>query len=877
MEIITSHLNADFDALASVMAAKRLYPEASIVFPGSLEKKARDFLDAFNPVEIRKLREVRLDDVTRLIVVDVKHPDRIGQLKYLLTKPGVAVHIYDHHPASGNDIKGELEVYEEVGAASTIFAEIIQERKILITPIEATALCLGIYEETGSLLFKSTTPRDLTAAAYLMRRGADLNIVSNFLKTTMSTEELALLNQIAQSMKEIVVHGVRIGLALGRTEEYGDAAHLASRLMDMEDIDALVLMVASEDKIALVARSRVPELDTSKLLSSFGGGGHAYASSATIKDTPFEVIEEELTALLNKTVRNVRAARDIMTSPVVTVQHTSRISDAEALMTRYGVNVLPVMKKSEYIGIITREVVEKSLFHDLGSSRCADFATTDAVTASPDTPVSEIEEQMVRNNQRFVAVLDGSSITGAITRTDLLRSMYESVIRKSRISDRDTSAGQYDFSRNINRILKEKLPEDFYELLLTAGQAADSLVMNAYLVGGSVRDMLRGEENLDIDIVVEGDGIVFAKKLAEAIGAKVAVHQRFRTAHLTKQGMSLDVATSRTEYYEHPAALPRIETSSIKKDLYRRDFTINTLAVKLNKKDFGHLIDFFGGQRDIKDRIIRVLHNLSFVEDPTRAFRAVRFAERFDFRISKHTENLIKLAIKMDIFDKLSGRRIMDELDQVFHEAEPVKAIKRLSEIGLLRIVHPRLCYNKELDSLLRGLHDSIAWFELSFPDEQIDKTYLYIMAMALRLQRSERETLVKRLGIEQKAGQDLVRLISQAKEVVRFYSPSNALRNYKLMTGRTVESLIFAMALSGDKEFRKFITHYLLEARHVKPFIKGDDLKRLGIEPGPLYSEIFSRITEEKMMGRLLTKDEEISFAKNMDLSQNCGRGKNR
>ncbi|MCE5313242.1 MAG: CBS domain-containing protein [Nitrospiraceae bacterium] len=863
MDLITSHLNADFDALASVMAAKRLYPDASVVFPGSLEKKVRDFLDAFHPIDIKKLKDIKPEDVTRLIVVDVKHPDRIGQLKELLTKPGIAVHIYDHHPASGNDIRGEVEVYEEVGAASTILAEIIQERKIAITPIEATALCLGIYEETGSLIFKSTTPRDLMAAAFLMRRGADLNIVASFLKTTMSTEELALLNQIAQSMKEIVIHGVRIGLARGRTEEFGDAAHLASRIMDMEDIDALVLMVASEDKIALVARSRVSELDTSRLLSVFGGGGHAYASSATVKEVPFEVIEEQISEQLRKIVRNIRTARDIMTSPVVTVQHSSRISDAEALMTRYGVNVLPVVKRSEYMGIITREVVEKALFHNLGSSRCADFATIDAVTASPDTPVSEVEEQMVRNNQRFVAVLEGSAIAGAITRTDLLRSMYESFMRKSRMADRDTSAGQYDFSRNINRILKEKLPRDFYELLLIAGQTADNTDMNAYLVGGSVRDMLRGEENLDIDIVVEGDGIAFARKLADAVKAKVAVHQRFRTAHLAKEGMSLDVATSRTEYYEHPAALPRVETSSIKKDLYRRDFTINTLAVKLNKKDFGHLIDFFGGQRDIKDRMIRVLHNLSFVEDPTRAFRAVRFAERFDFRISKHTENLIKLAVKMNIFEKLSGQRIIDELDLIFHEAEPVKVIKRLSDFNLLRTVHPKLYYNRELGALLRGLHDAIAWFELSFPEERINRTELYIMALALRLERGERESLIKRLSIQQKAGLEILKLISLAKEAVRFYSAGNIIKNFRLFSERPVEAIIFAMALSAQKDFSKSATHYLLESRHIKPILKGDDLKKLGIQPGPLYSEIFSRITEEKLLGRLATKDDEINFAK--------------
>ena len=191
---------------------------------------------------------------------------------------------------------------------------------------------------------------------------------------------------------------------------------------------------------------------------------------------------------------------------------------------------------------------------------------------------------------------------------------------------------------------------------------AEGLGYGAYLVGGSVRDLLRGEENLDLDIVIEGDGIAFARVLGEKLGAKVRTHQKFATAQIFVDSLKLDVATARTEYYESPAALPKVETSSIKKDLYRRDFTINTLAVKLNSRDFGVLIDFFGGQRDLREKAIRVLHNLSFVEDPTRAFRAVRFAERFGFKISRHTENLIKSTLEMNLFDMLSGPRLFEEL-----------------------------------------------------------------------------------------------------------------------------------------------------------------------------------------------------------------------
>lgn len=252
-----------------------------------------------------------------------------------------------------------------------------------------------------------------------------------------------------------------------------------------------------------------------------------------------------------------------------------------------------------------------------------------------------------------------------ITRTDILRNLYEELIRKFKISKPKEESEES--RRNVANLMKEFLSEEVYEILRIAGTLAEEMELGAYLVGGTVRDLLMRRPSPDIDIVVEGDGIAFAHELAKKIDGKVTPHPRFATAKILKEikkdgeikRFYIDIATARTEYYESPAALPKVETSSIKKDLYRRDFTINALAVKLNTKDFGLLIDFFGGQRDIKDKKIRVLHNLSFVEDPTRAIRAIRFSEKLGFKISKHTENLIKLAVKMNIFEKLKGPKTL--------------------------------------------------------------------------------------------------------------------------------------------------------------------------------------------------------------------------
>ncbi len=872
MDIITTHLNADFDALASAVAIKKLYPEAVIVMPGAMEKKVKEFIDLFLPDEIKKYKDIPIDQVKRLIIVDTKHPDRIGPLKSFIKKQGVKIHIYDHHPITKDDIKGELEVIENVGAVSTIVTNILQKKKILISPMEATLLCLGIYQETGSMLFATTTPKDLIAASYLLKRGANLNIVSDFLKLEMSKEEITLLNELIRSLKEIILQDKKIKIAKGNIEGFGDVAHLAHTIMDMEDIDALFMLVGMADKILIVARSKAPEVDVAQILGEFGGGGHPAAASATIKDMPFEIVEERLESSLKKHVKPMKLASDVMTSPVITINWDKTIKDAEDMMTKYGVNVLPILKNNKYSGILTREVVEKALFHGFHKSRCADFSTTDAATVLPSTPIKEVEAIMIEQNQRFVPVLDGEKIDGAITRTDIMRALYEDLLRKSRLpaDEAGKSKALARLERNIATIMKDQLPDSLYEILQKAGEVADAMGFGAYLVGGCVRDLLRREENLDIDIVVEGDGIEFAKNLGRQTGAKILTHKRFGTASIiinsirkNGQPISIDIATSRTEYYESPATLPKIEISSIKKDLYRRDFTINTLSVKLNKKDFGLLIDFFGGQRDLKDKLIRVLHNLSFVEDPTRAFRAVRFSERFGFKLTKHTENLIKLAIKMNIFEKLSGSRIFDELMLIFQETNPIKALKRLGDYGLLRVIHDKLSFTASTESLLEAVHETIVWFDLLFLDEKYDKGIIFILALMNNLKSEEMAEALKRLMVSKQVEEKILQDRYSTHDILRKLNPDNPVEIYHLLTGRTIESILLAMASSKDSDKKKAVSQYLVELRSIKPIIKGQDLIDIGLAPGPIFSEIFSKILNEKLCKRLNTKEEEIQFAK--------------
>jgi tRNA nucleotidyltransferase (CCA-adding enzyme) len=347
------------------------------------------------------------------------------------------------------------------------------------------------------------------------------------------------------------------------------------------------------------------------------------------------------------------------------------------------------------------------------------------------------------------------------------------------------------------------------------------------------------------------------------LNAKVRAHQKFGTAQVITDKLKLDIATARTEYYETPAALPKVEISSIKKDLYRRDFTINTLSIKLNPRDFGLLIDFFGGQRDLREKMIRVLHNLSFVEDPTRAFRAIRFSERFGFKISKHTENLIRSTIEMNLFDKLSGPRLYEELLLSFQETEPIRTLRKLSDFGLLKVIHPKLIFNEELETTLKALHETLSWFNLLFLEEKTDRGILYLMALLSGLKDEDARAAIERLSPPPRASDVIIKGLFRAKDVLRRLPIDDQVEIYELLSSLNLETVLFSMAVSKDRQKQKVISHYLTELRKVKTVLKGDDLKRMGIQPGPVYSKILKELLEEKLRGRLKSREEEERFVR--------------
>ncbi|MGH7380235.1 MAG: CBS domain-containing protein [Candidatus Methylomirabilales bacterium] len=869
MELITTHINADFDAVASMLAASKLYPQARLAFPGSLERNVREyFAQMGEPFPHERLKKLDLTAVTRLILVDAKRAGRLGPLKEVLANPGLEIHIFDHHPAHPKDIAGALEVLKEVGATTTIFVELLRERQVPLTPEEATLLALGIYEETGFFTFTSTTPADLAAGAALVDQGANLNTVADFTRREMTAEQIALLNELILAAETHVVNGVPVVItAVTRDRYVGDLAFVVHKLRDIENINVLFVLVRMDDRVHLVARSRLEAVDVGSLAAALGGGGHPTAASATIRDRPLLEVKAEMLRLLKARVRPVRLARDIMMAPVKAIPDRFTVAGAAEIMNRFSLNTLPVVRQGELTGLITREILDRALYHGLGEAPVSEYMTTEFSTVDPDAPLEKVQALMVEQTLGFLPVVQEKRLKGAILRSDLLRHLHEEVLQRPTFPREAEEAPLRPTGRTVATLLRGRLPPRLQEILKTAGGVADKAGARLYAVGGFVRDLLLGVENFDVDLVVEGDGIAFAEAFAATAGGTVRSHRKFGTAVVSlPDGFKVDVASARTEYYEHPAALPTVEHGSIRLDLYRRDFTINALAVGLNAADYGRLLDFSGGSRDLRDGVIRVLHSLSFVEDPTRILRAARFAVRCGFTIAKQSERLIRNAVRLRLLDNLSGARILTELKLIFQEARPAAILKVLEGYGVPEAIHPRLKGARAEQALLDRGGEVLSWYRLLHLPEAPTPWLLYLLAWVSECTLPEARSVARRLGLPPGRLTDLSAALTAYRGLRRQFAkerPLTAGLITRLLEDAPLEAVLLLMARAPAPRVERAVSEYLTRHASIRPLLTGNDLKALGIRPGPIYQDILTSLRYARLDGRLTSREEEEQFVR--------------
>jgi tRNA nucleotidyltransferase (CCA-adding enzyme) len=423
--------------------------------------------------------------------------------------------------------------------------------------------------------------------------------------------------------------------------------------------------------------------------------------------------------------------------------------------------------------------------------------------------------------------------------------------------------------RNVRGLMKARLPVRVLKLLKQAGATAGRTSETLYVAGGFVRDLILGKPSLDIDLVVEGDGIALARTLAQEWDTAVKIHAPFGTAGLTLSGgFKVDVATARTESYEYPGALPTVQWSSIQQDLFRRDFTINTLAIRLNADRFGDLLDLYGGWRDLHDKTIRVLHHLSFIEDPTRIFRAVRFEQRFGFRLAKETLALMKESIKMNLLHRLSGSRLLNELILLCSEEKPRNGLRRLQDLDLLRFIHPSLPWSAKLDARLKSVEEALDWYRLLPVVRPPEAWIVYVLALMDVLPGEAVHETLKYLLIPKRQAEQIragrFRSGSLLHELAMQPTPRPA-KTYHLLYGLSEEIVLFLMAKAKTDSVKHQISAYLTTYRYVRPYLTGKDLRALGMKPGPIYRSVLNRLRDARLNGRVVTEADEREMVKRL------------
>ena len=857
MHLILTHEQADFDAIGAMLGAHLMQERAFPVLPRRLNRNVKAFLILYGAelpfVEINDLPAEPIDTIT---LVDTQS---------LVTLRGMSaktiVHVVDHHTLRP-DLSDQWNItLDQTGACTTLFIEGLREQNDLLNPVHATLLLLGIYEDTGSLTFASTTSRDARAVSYLLEQGASLQVASRYLNPGLSLEQRAVYDRLLLAAEDFTIKGQHIIVtsdeALEMTDEISSIAH---KLRDLLDPSALFLIIQTGEGIRLVARSTTSQVDVSGVAAHFGGGGHDRASAALVKlpvngklpyqnetETPLFAVRRELFRILPEHIRPATTVRQIMSRQPLLLAPDTPAEKALNLMQRYGYEGYPIVRDGKIIGLLNRRAVDRAVAHHLNLS-VASLMEAGDVVVHPDDTIERLRDVMISSGWGQIPVVDPVSgeIAGIVTRTDLLKHLTGHVPLPGR--------------NNMAKKLETALQPARLALLKAVAAEARQIHLAVYIVGGFVRDLLLDRPSLDFDLVVEGDAIALARALEKRYGGRVLAHTRFGTSkwsiapvreHLANAlsdqlvlnpaelPASLDLISARQEFYDYPTALPTVERSSIKLDLHRRDFTINTIALRLDGNHYGDLYDYWGGLRDLQARLVRVLHSLSFVDDPTRQLRAVRFEQRFTFQIDERTLELMNES--RPLIRNLSGDRLRHEINLIFEEEKATAMLDRLNELGLLSAIHPDLPWSEEIardiEAALKGSFDP-AW---DLPKRVANLPTRIALAYLMWLERLPVEKayrIAESLRLPGSLQTQIVMAIQLQRELPALIHAPPSQATQQLESIPTL-ALYSVYCLENMDEYKGVIQKYVTTWRHIQTTYSGEDLRLLGISPGPVYKKI--------------------------------------
>ena len=735
MQLILGHVHADLDCLASVLCAMRLYPGAVGCLPGSPEPNVRRFIDEHPglPPLVREKR-VKMDEVELLVLVDNRSPSRLSRFE-ALAGGGVPMHVWDHHPPAPGDLSGSPARLDEVGATVTMLVEEMRLRGLTLTPEEATAALAGLYEDTGRLTYRATTERDREVERFALSCGGSPEEAMEYLELPLEPEQLALLADLMARYERHHFGGDLVVVALAEREGYvPDAAALAHKMRDADALAGLFILVLMGDRVQLIARSTSARLDVGAVAAALGGGGHATAASAAIRELSLEDVRQKVLSLVR-----------------------------------------------------------------------AQLNAAEAVEESPPKA-----------------------------------------------------------TRGVARLLEERFPPDVVSTLRCAGRLAGSMGFEAYVVGGLPRDLLLGVAQYDLDVVVEGDGIAFGEAFAKEISGSFKAHRRFGTGIVGLPGGGhIDVASARVEYYERPGVLPAVTRGSIRSDAFRRDFTVNALAVALAPERFGLLLDYVGGLEDLERKVVRAIHDLSFIEDPTRVIRAVRLETRLGFRMDERTESLVRSACRMELFAKVAPPRVWAELVRLFDSPRFAAAVDRMGELGELKFIHPTLVTFPELSALLARCEACLDDYASRYRPAR--RWLVALAGLSTPLSDDELAALGKRFPVGARELSVLRRARSTADALESGSAPRDAWGWYELLSPLAPEGLAYLLARSPSAALENAVDSYERVWRQERTLLSGEEVLKMGVPAGPKLTELLTALLRARLEGKVRTREEEEALLREL------------
>lgn len=860
MYLVLTHEQADFDGIAATFAVHLLDPEALPVLPRRVNRNVRGFLTLYGEqLPFHEHDDLPAGRIERVTLVDTQN---LASIKGLTER--TQVHVIDHHPAAEGLPARWTTHISEVGATTTLLVDELRERGIELGFVAATLLLLGIYEDTGSLTYAGTTPADLAAGAWLLEAGARLSIAADFLNQPLSKEQRELYERLLEEAETHEFHGLSVVLAGGQAAGMVDEiSTLAHKLRDVFDPAGLFVLVAMENHVQLVARSTSDAVDVARIAQRLGGGGHSRAAAALIREQSLAEVRERLLELLPEVVEPPTRVRELMSRDPHLLAPETKIDEAARRMQRSGHEGYPIVNNEGVVGLLTRRAVDRAMAHGMGGRPVSSVMDAGDLVVHPRDSVEHLQRLMIRHGWGQVPVADPGSgeIIGIVTRTDLLRTMGEGA----------TGPGQVNLADRLERAL----PPVRLALLKHIAEAAEEREVALYIVGGFVRDLILGTPSVDFDLVTEGDAIRLAQAVADQYGGSVSSHRRFGTAKWQLSSVSarleealavdskaagklpesLDFVTARSEFYLHPTALPTVERGSIKLDLHRRDFTINTLALRLDGRFYGQLLDHWGGGQDLQDGVIRVLHSLSFVDDPTRMLRAVRLEQRLDFTIERRTMELLLDA--RSLLDRVSGDRIRSELDLIFAEEALPAIMDRLAELELLAAIHPAITWDNWLQDRWRRIAEfdpPARWGLAAEPEKEV----LYFTAWTYRLPRERAREVCRRLHLPGRARDAVIEAGSIGDRLEGTAASRPPSEIVALLEDTAEKALVGAWLMLDEQEARAAIDRYLSHWRQLEPIANGQTLKDLGLPPGPAYARILRQLRAGWLNEEITSESEE-------------------